>query len=196
MKTRTIVIGVVAACAVLALTAFASCAGLLYFSFRNMDASVSPVIDELFAAMEGDSFGSTYGKLMSEEYRQATTLEQHEAIGRTIHVRLGRLKSKSIRQFQIRGTPSGTYATVAYAATFEKGSCTISAQLKKVGEKWQIVGINANSSELQKGMVAALCRHCGEPHTADAKFCPKCGKLLAKEKEDTKDDAEEVTAPE
>ena len=181
MQTKTIVIGVLSLCALLAVVVIASCAGLMYFSFRDLNANVAPAIEELFAEAEGDSFGKTYDTLMADEYRATTTLAKHEQVGQTVRIRLGRLKSKSMQQFQVRGTPSGTYANVVYNATFEKGTCRVAAQLKKVGDKWLIVGINLNSNEMQKGLIVGTCLHCNEPLTENVKFCPKCGKPQAKE---------------
>lgn len=183
MQTKTIVIIALALCGLVAVTVAASCAGFMYFSFRDLNASVSPVIDEFFAEAEGESFGKAYDTLMADEYRASTTRKLHEQFGHTLRIRLGRLKTKSMQQFQMRSAPSGTYANVVYNATFEKGTGQISAQLKKVGDKWLIVGIRLNSSEMQKGMVAGVCPHCNEPLTENVKFCPKCGKPQAKEEE-------------
>lgn len=181
MKTRTIAIVAVIVCMTLTLGGMAACAGFLFVSYRNLDAEASPRIDEVFAAMGTDSYSGTYDTHMSAEFQNSTPREKYLDIGRIIQARLGKLKSKSLRQFNVRSMPSGTYATVAYLATFEKGTGTINASIKKEGGKWLIVGFNVNSSELQKDMVTAICPHCGEPHTANAKFCPKCGKSLEKE---------------
>jgi len=192
MQTKTIVIGVLALCALLAAAVVASCAGVMYFSFRDLNTNLAPAIDEFFAETEGDSFEKTYDTLMADEYRAAATRKQHEQMGRTVRIRLGRLKTKSMQQFQVRSTPSGTYANVVYSATFEKGTGQISAQLRKVGDKWLIVGIRLNSNEMQKGMVVSTCPHCNEPLTENVKFCPKCGKPQAKEEEKAEEDEEEM----
>jgi hypothetical protein len=71
------------------------------------------------------------------------------------------------------------YADVTYNATFDKGTGTISAKLKKSGNQWKVVGFHVNSPEFQKDLATSKCPHCGEPHTAKAKFCPKCGKPLS-----------------
>lgn len=178
MKTKTIVFIIVAACGALFIAAVASCAGFLFLAFRNIDATLSPTIDELFAAIDNDTFAQTYDTCTSPELRKTVTREQYAELGRTIKTRLGSLKSKSLCQFNVRQFNADRFADVAYNANFEHGSGTISGRFKKDGERWLVVSFHVNSPEFQKDLATGKCAHCGEPHTSNAKFCPKCGKPL------------------
>lgn len=180
MSTKKIVILVVAVCGALGIAAIVLCAGLFFFTFRNMDATLSPTIDELFAAIDNDTFGEKYDTHTTAELQRTVTREQLVALGQTIKTRLGSLKSKSLRQFKVNHVNGTTYADVAYQATFEHGSGTISGRFKKNGDRWLVVTFHVNSPEFQRDLVTRKCPHCGEPHTAEARFCPKCGKPLTK----------------
>ena len=178
MKTKTILLLLISACGALYIAAVASCAGYLFLTFRNMDATLSPTIDELFAAIDNDTFVETYDTCTSSELRRTVTREQYEELGHTIKTRLGSLKSKSLGQFKVRQFNADRYADAAYNANFENGSGTISGRFKKEGERWLVVSLHVNSPEFQKDLATGKCAHCGEPHTSNAKFCPKCGKPL------------------
>ena len=191
MKTKTIVIIIVSACGALFIAVVASCAGFFFFTFRNMDATLSPTIDELFAAIDNDTFAKTYDTRTSPELRKTVTREQYEELGFTIKTRLGSLKSKTLRQFTVRQVNADRYADATYDANFENGSGTISGRFKKDGERWPVISIHVNSPEFQKDLATGKCAHCGEPHTSNAKFCPKCGKPLINDQPDGSTDASE-----
>ena len=174
MNTKTIVAIVLAAGGVLAIALFALCAGALFLAFRNMDATLCPTVDELFAAIDNRTFTETYDTHTSAEFQKVVTREQYADLGAAIRTRLGSLKSKSMRQF--RG--SNRYADVVYNATFENGSGTIRGRFKKDGERWLVVGFRVDSPVFQDDLATGKCPDCGEPHTSNAKFCPKCGKSL------------------
>jgi zinc-ribbon domain/Protein of unknown function (DUF4019) len=178
MKTKTIVILVLSACGTLFIAAIASCAGFFFLTFRNMDATLSPTIDELFAAIDNETFAETYDTHTTAELQQTVTREQYAELGLTIKTRLGSLESKSLRQFNVRQINANRYADVVYNATFENGSGTISGRFKKNGDRWLVVSFHVDSPEFQKDLATGKCPHCGEPHTSNARFCPICGKPL------------------
>ena len=179
MKTKSIVAVVLALAGLLGIVAVVACAGLFIFAVRDLGANLSPTIDELFAAIENDSFASTYDSHTSPEFRRAATREQYEQIGLTIKTRLGSLKSKTLRQFNMRQMNASRYADVVYNGVFEKGSGVISGRFVKQGDRWLIVAFNVSSPEFQKDLATQNCPHCGAAHTSSAKFCPGCGKPLA-----------------
>jgi hypothetical protein len=181
MKTRTIALLVVGACGALFVAGIASCAGVLFLAYRNTDAAISPVIDELFARVENDTFADTYETHTSAELRKTVAREQYRDIGLSFKNRLGPLKSKTMQQFNVRQANANRYADVAYAAVFEKGSGRITGRFKKEGDRWLVVSLQVNSPVFQQDLATGKCPHCGEPHTAGAKFCPKCGKALTDE---------------
>jgi hypothetical protein len=183
MTTKKTLIIVLCSGAALFVAAIASCAGLLFVAFRNVDAAISPTVDELFAAIANDSFDQTYDTHTTSELQQATTRQRYEELGLSIKTRLGSLKSKSLQQFNVRQVNANRYADVAYNATFENGSGTITARFKKEGDRWLLVNFQVNSPEFQKDLATGKCPHCGEPHTSEAKFCPKCGKALKKDQD-------------
>jgi hypothetical protein len=190
MKTKTIVVLVVATCGALFIATVASCAGVLFFAYRSMDTAVSPAVDEMFAAIDNDSFVDTYDTHTTAEFKKTVTRAQYERLGQAIKNRLGTLKSKSLHQFNVRQFNADVFADVAYNATFEKGSGTITAKLKKEAGQWRFVGFHVESPAFQQDLATRKCPHCGEPHAANARFCPKCGKQLTEEKKSIPANAE------
>ncbi|WP_425616327.1 zinc-ribbon domain-containing protein [Anatilimnocola sp. NA78] len=190
MKTQTLIIVALIGVACLGLITVVGCAGLAFVGFRSMDSSISPAVDKLFVAIEQEQLGATYDSETSAEFRQAVTREQLIELGQKINTRLGSLKTKSMRQFHVRQLNADQFAEVSYHATFEHGSGTIDTRWKREGAEWKLVHLNVNSPEFAKDSATAKCPHCGEPHTASAKFCPKCGKSLAAKPAD-----EKATAP-
>lgn len=186
MKTQTIVIASLVGLACMGLLAVASCVGLVFIGYRSMDNSISPAVDKLFAAVEQEKLGNTYDLETSSDFRQAVTRDQFIELGRKIKTRLGLLKSKSMRQFHVRQVNANQFAEVSYAATFEHGNGTIDTRWKREGDEWKLVHLTVNSPEFLKDSVTAKCQHCSEPHTASAKFCPKCGKSLEAKPADEK----------
>lgn len=178
MRTRTIVIGIILACGGLSVIVIAACAGFFFFTFRNMDAAVSPKIDALFAAIDNGTFGDTYATETAPELRQATTRKEWEQLGLAIKTRLGSLKAKKLIQFNIQQFNADRCADVVYSATFEKGSGDIRTRFKSINGEWRLVGFRVNSPEFLKDLSTTACPHCGEACPATAKFCPKCGKPL------------------
>lgn len=183
MKTQSLIALVLVIAGGLFLSLIALCAGSLIFTFRTMDASISPMIDELFVAIDEDKFAETYDTRTTPELRKVASREQYVQIGQTIKTRLGKLKSKTMSRFNIQQRNAVQFADVAYNGTFENGNGTITARLKKVGDEWQLVAFHVNSPEFNKDLATAKCPHCGQPHAADAKFCPQCGKSLTAEAE-------------
>ena len=183
MKTQSIIALVLVLVGGLFLSVVVLCAGSLFFAFRAMDSSISPMIDELFVAIEDDKFAETYDTHTTPEFQKVASREQYVQIGQMIKTRLGKLKSKTMSRFNVQQRNASQFADVAYNGTFEKGTGTITAKLRKVGDRWQLVAFHVNSPEFTKDLVTAKCPHCGQPHTADAKFCPKCGKALTAEAE-------------
>ena len=152
MKTKTIAIVIVSVCGALFAAAIVSCAGFFLVAFRGMDTAISLTIDELFAAIDNDSFAETYDTRTTVELQKAITREQYEELGRKIKTRLGRLKSKTLRQFNVRQFNANRYADVAFNATFENGTGEIGCRFKKDGERWLLVDFHVNSPEFQKDL--------------------------------------------
>jgi hypothetical protein len=181
MKTRTLVVAGVALCGALFVAVIASCAGFLLFSFKNMDAELSPTIDELFAAIENDSLEQIYDTQTNSEFQKSVTRQQFKESGLAIKTRLGALKSKNVAQLHTRQMNANRYADVVYNATFQNGTGTIIARLSKERGRWLIASFRVNSPEFQKDLATGKCPHGGEPHATGARFCPKCGKPLVTE---------------
>lgn len=186
MKTKSIILLVLAGFGGLFVTLVVLCAGGLYLSLKTMDNSISPKIDELFAAIEDDKFADTYDSHTTPELQKAASREQYLQIGQTVKTRLGKLKSKSLVRFNMQQMNANRYADVAYNGTFEKGTGTITAKLKKVGDQWLLVAFHVNSPEFTKDLATGKCPHCGQPHSTGAKFCSQCGKEIALSDEQAK----------
>jgi hypothetical protein len=195
MKAIKILLIVGVALGGLFLVAIVLCAGGLFYSFREMDAAISPRVDELFAAIEAETFAQTYDTHTSAELRNVSSREQYGQIGSTIKTRLGALQSKQLVRFNVRVLNGARVADVVYSGKFEHGAGTISVKMKKEGEQWVFVGFNVNSPEFNKDLATGKCPHCGQPHSSGAKFCSKCGKPLIAEDKATEEQAKEVVTP-
>lgn len=173
-KGKTVAI-VLVACAGLGVLLIGTCAGLLFVGFKNADAAVSPRIDLIFEAIDQGRFAETYDTETTQEFRDLTTKEQYAALGDSIAARLGALKSKTMLSFNMQQFNSSSFIDVTYNAVFENGTGTIFAKLKKENGVWKFVGFRVNSPVFDQDIATTKCESCGEPHTANAKFCPSCG---------------------
>jgi hypothetical protein len=175
MSKGKVVALVLAICGCLGVLAVIGCGGLLYLGYRTANDSVSPTIDQLFAAIESGSFADTYETKTTPEFQSVTSKEQYGEIGQAISARLGKLKSKSLRGFNMRQHNADSLVDVTYGAAFEKGEGTIVAQLKRNAGEWKIVSFRVNSPIFQQDMATQRCAKCGAPHAKAARFCPACG---------------------
>jgi hypothetical protein len=175
-KTIALVLGVFVGVAVLGVV---MCGGLLFIGFRNADATVSPRVDSMFTAIEAGTFADTYETHLSDELRNATSKDEYVAIGDAIQLRLGELKSKSLQSFKMRQHNATSYIDATYGASFENGSGTIVAQLKKAGDEWRFTTFRVNSPVFEQDIATAECAECGELHRRGARFCPSCGAALS-----------------
>jgi len=180
MSTGKTVAIILAACASLGIIGIASCAGLLYVGYKNTDAAISPRIDAMFSAMEDGTFSDTYQTETTQELRSVATKEQYEATGQAVAMRLGALKSKTLRTFSARQQNADSYADVTYDALFEKGNGVVIASMKKVGGEWKFLSFRVTSPVFEQDLATARCPFCDKPHAKNASFCPSCGKELAK----------------
>ncbi|GIW94072.1 MAG: hypothetical protein KatS3mg110_2113 [Pirellulaceae bacterium] len=165
----------------------------LYVTYRNLDRSLSPVVDELFARIQDGTFAQTYDTHTTEEFRRVVPRDQYQALADACKTYLGALQSKTLQQFNFRGDMSGSYAFVAYAAHFERGPATITVTFKKAGDRWLILNWNVQSPVFQQALAQAACPHCGNPHGLGAKFCPNCGKPLTTDESASADKAPAAT---
>jgi hypothetical protein len=182
MKPKSIIILILLLGGGLFLATFGCCAGAVflgYRGYRDTEAAISPKIDGMFQAIDNDRFGKTYELETAPELRQVASKEQYEQLGRTIKTRLGSLKTKSMKSFNARQNNADSYVDVVYSATFEKGSGTIKARLKKSAGDWVFVQFQVDSPEFLKDLAVASCPKCGKPRPANAQFCPACGVELS-----------------
>lgn len=165
-------------CGGLLVVTIASCAGLAFYMYKNADATISPRIDTILAAMQRDDFGDTYLTETTPELRQVASLEQYEQLGARVRTRLGALKSKSMTNVSMRQLNANTYTDVGYTAVFEKGTGSIVARLQKIDGNWLFTSLNINSPQFEKDFATTNCPKCSEPIRPVAKFCPACGAAL------------------
>jgi hypothetical protein len=184
MKTRTVVLLVLLLCGGLSLVAVALCGGAFFFLYKNADASVSPRIDALFAKIDDGTFGDAYLTDTSLEFRERVSQEQWDQIGLVVKQRLGRLKSKSMSQFNARQLNATATIDAVYNASFAKGSGTISVRYRSIGGQWLLDRFYVQSPLLDDISAQQKCPHCGELTPASAKFCANCGKSLKTAKSD------------
>lgn len=165
-------------------------AAVLYYGYRNADATISPKIDSLFATIADGSFADGYEAETTQAFRDVTTEEQYAAIGKAIKLRLGELKSKSLQSVMMKQHNTTATIEVAYSAVFQKSTGTILATFEKQDNVWKIRAFRVNSPAFQKDLLTEECPQCGEPHAANAAFCPSCGielpkKAIEEESEDS-----------
>jgi hypothetical protein len=166
-------------CGVVGVAMIATCGGLLYLGYKTANTSVGPEIDRLLASIEDGTFAETYETATTQEFRSATTRDQYADIGKAVSTRLGRLKNKSLKSFNMRQHNADSYVDVAYDAQFEKGSGQILAKMKRENGLLKLVNFRVNSPVFQQDIATAKCPKCGAPHAASARFCPTCGAQLS-----------------
>ena len=182
MNTSKIVGLVLGGCGCLTIIGLLSCGGLLFVGYKAATDSAGPEVDHLFTTIESGTFADTYETDTTPEFRKLTSKEQYADIGNAVQARLGRLKSKSLKTFNMQQQNADSLIDVQYNGEFENGKGTIFAKLKKDGEKWKLVSFRVNSPVFEQDLATAKCPKCGAPHAAAAKFCPACGASLKEEK--------------
>lgn len=140
-------------------------------------AAVSKVIDTLFQGADLGAWNASYEGMMAPEFRQVTSKEDFEKLGRTIQGRLGKITSKNTSGFFVRNLNGVLTVEASYDAQFEKGKGTIHSKLKKSGDNWQFVNFRVNSPVFLEEATLP-CKSCGKPRPKDASFCPACGKKI------------------
>lgn len=172
-----------ASCAAVFLLLIAAAAAFLYYGFKTTDATVSPKIDSLFAAISDGTFADGYEVETTQEFRDVTTKEDYAAIAQAIKRRLGDLQSKSLQSFKLNQWNATSTLAVAYDAQFQKGKGTILATFEKRGDAWKILSFRVNSPLFESDLV---CPKCGEACALSDRFCPSCGEPLPEEEEEKK----------
>jgi hypothetical protein len=140
-------------------------------------AGASRAIDSLFQCADQGTWTATYETMTTSEFRQVTSKEEYEKLGRSIHDRLGKLNSKELKGFFVKSMNGVVSAEATYEAQFEKGKGTIRSRLKKTGDTWLILSFFVSSPEFSV-TDGVPCKHCGKSHPKDAAFCPACGKKI------------------
>lgn len=179
MSTGKLFLLVFGICAVIGVIIIGSCAGLVFVGFKNADAASSPRIDAMFNAIDNKTFADTYETETSEELRDTVSKKEYEALGNAIALRLGKLKTKTMRRAYMSQHNADSFLDVTYDATFEKGNGTITAKLKKQGDDWKFISFHVRSPVFEQDIATKKCPSCNEPHAANAKFCPYCGQQLS-----------------
>ena len=125
-------------CSAVAVLGVVSCAALLYVGYRSTDQHVSPIVDALFDAIDEGAFEETYDTLASPQMRGVTSREDYGKLGLVISRTLGRLRSKSLRSFEVRQLNTDSFVSATYNARFEKGAGTIFVEIVGVGDGWKV----------------------------------------------------------
>lgn len=185
MKTGKLVALILGLCGGAGLLLIAVCGGLLYSGYRDADASISPKIDAMFAAIANDQFANSYASETTPELKKVVTEEQFVELGKTINLRLGKLETKTRRGFKTRYHIGHSYTDVTYSAVFEKGKGTITATLEKQDGDWKFVFFRLHSPVFEQDIASQKCPSCGQPHSTNAKFCPSCGAALSVDSAET-----------
>jgi hypothetical protein len=165
-------------CGVVGVAMIVACGGLLYLGYKTANTSVGPEIDRLFAAIDDGTFAETYETATTQEFRAATSKAQYAEIGKAVSTRLGPMKSKSLKSFNMRQYNADSYVDVTYDAQFEKGNGQILAKMKREKGQLKLVNFRVNSPVFQQDIATAKCPKCGAPHASSARFCPSCGARL------------------
>lgn len=148
--------------------------GCVVTLYQYAKTTVTPVVEEFLNALENGNYDHAYS-MVSAEWKERTSREEFPKFFQLVSQNLGSRQSMSMRGMYVTAMPSGTIARAQYTAIYDKGEAEITANLIKVDEQWQIVGVFFNSPKL----VSALkCPNCGAMNALDAKFCSKCGNPL------------------
>ena len=171
---------------VVILAIVAACAGLMVVGYRSASSAngeVSAVIDELMREAAKGSFAETYETATTAELRKAVTAADYAKLGELIKTHLGPLKSKHLNRINLRQVNANSFADVAYQATFERGSGTITATLRRSDGRWLLQSFNVNSPVFVNDLPDQTCPKCGGKYAKSAHFCPHCGQALTEKAE-------------
>jgi len=149
-KQVALILGIVGGGVVLAI---ACCAGFIYWGYQSSAEIASPRIDDFFAAVNQGKSAELYANDTSADFRSVTTKQDFTEFCELLKTRLGPLESKSFQSFNRRQHNADSMIEVAYEATFERASGTISAMLIEEGGKWKFSGIHVNSPALLQDSV-------------------------------------------
>jgi hypothetical protein len=178
MKTSTIVLLVLLGCGGLFVVMIALCAGVFFFAQNRTSAAISPKIDALFAKTDDGTFGETYMTETTPALRANISKEKWAEIGLVVKQRLGRLQSKTMKQFSANQFNATTTIDAVYDASFQKGSGTISVRYTGVAGHLLLEAFYIRSPVLDNAALRQECQYCGELTSASAKFCANCGKAM------------------
>lgn len=170
----------------LLLAMIAACAGLMVVGYRSAssaDGEISTAVDELMRRAANGTFAGTYESATTAELRRSVTAADYAKLGDLIKTQLGGLKSKHLDRINLRQVNANSYADVAYQATFERGSGTITATLRRSDGRWLFQSFRVNSPAFMNDLPDQICPKCGGKHAKSARFCPHCGQALTEKAE-------------
>jgi hypothetical protein len=150
---------------------------MAYQAFSATSAEVSADIDALLTAARGDDFPATYETETTPEFQKACSKAEYQRIGEAI-ARLGALKSKTSKGFNVMHKNGKTTADVNYQAQFEQGPAAIAAKMQKLDGQWKVVALNVTSSVFMQDIATLTCPKCKGVFSPGAKFCPHCGEAV------------------
>ena len=189
MSTGKVIAIVGIGCGIVGFALIAACGSLFYLGYKTANTSVGPEIDRLFAAIDDGTFADSYETETTQEFRNATSKDQYADIGKAVSTRLGRLKSKSLKNFNMRQHNADSYVDVVYDAQFEKGTGQILAKMKREKGQLKLVNFRVNFPIFTQDIATAKCPKCGAPHASTARFCPSCGAQLSDDASPTSEKA-------
>ncbi len=144
MRTKRVAL-VIGAIAITVALLLALSAWTLFASVRNVESTISAKIDSLFRTIDNNSFASAYGRELTPQLRTEVSMAQFVQLGDAISLRLGMLKSKTLKGCKLWQRNADTLFDVAYEAEFDKGRATIVARLKKEDGEWRFLSFRVDS---------------------------------------------------
>ncbi|MCX5693748.1 MAG: DUF4019 domain-containing protein [Candidatus Omnitrophica bacterium] len=127
---------------------FAVFGGFAFLNANKLTPSIEKFITDFYGQYRQKNFSYIYSSMADEKFRSTGSLADFEKLMNGIHQRLGFVKERKKGAWRINYAPDGTYFSIQYVVTYEKGDATDSFVLKKHGDSWLLISYNVNSRAL------------------------------------------------
>jgi hypothetical protein len=177
MTSKRVVTFVVIGVVLMFVSSIAACGGLFYFLYQDTNNKFSPIVDDIFVAIQEEKSEQVYRDITSPEFQQSVTQEHFAGICASYR-ELGMIKSKTMTSFNVNYNNGQQYAGVAYSAEFDKSDGTITAKFRHVDGDWKIVSIYIDSEYFTQTNATFSCSECEGPVARHDHKCPNCGTVF------------------
>jgi len=145
--------------------------GAFWSLFHYGRSEVAPTVEKFLELMDQQEYEQAYG-MVGFDWKKTQSSDEFENLGTVIRDRFGGLEGGSVSGVKVSTTTQGTFAQLAYSATYAKETCMITFTLEKAADSWIIKGAHFASDQLVE---AYRCPNCQSTNVVGSKYCGKCG---------------------